>query len=438
MSHIGTITNWRLHPPFYYGWLVLGTAALGTFAATGVAQIVLGGIQNLIFEDMGWDRGTIAYAVTIGTLASGFLSPFVGRLTDRYGPRGLMPLGVLVLGVCLFGIAGTRAVWHFYLAYIIGRTIANPTLTGVAPRTAAVNFFQRKRNFALGLSLMARPVAGSINIQAISLVAQARSWRFAFRALGVFSLALAIPLFLVMRRRPEDIGLRPDGDTGPRSATESASRTPPADGAREFEWRAGEAVLTPTFWLIVMSAALVILTDGAMTFQVVPYLKDSGLSQTVAAGALSVGTLLGALAIPAMGYVADRFDPRRLALVTLPTTGAVAALFLVSDSGEVGFVVFIVWGTVSGGANILSSMMLAQYFGRASFGSITGLMGPVQMGALGLGPTFGAVLYNLTTGYTALFLYAVTGYAVAALLIFGTRAPPLPRRALAQSRPSEV
>ena len=241
-----------------------------------------------------------------------------------------------------------------------------------------------------------------------------------------------------MRRRPEDIGLRPDGDTGPRSVVDSASRTPPPEGDREFEWRAGEAVLTSTFWLIVMSAALVILTDGAMTFQVVPYLKDSGLSQTVATGALSVGTLLGALAIPAMGYVADRFDPRRLALVTLPTTGVISALFLVSDSGDIGFAVFIVWGTVSGGANILSSMMLAQYFGRASFGSITGLMGPVQMGALGLGPTFGAVLYNLTTGYTALFLYAVTSYAVAALLIFGTRAPQLPRRALAQTRPSEA
>ena len=145
MSYFSTITDWRPHPPFYYGWLVLGTAALGTFAATGVAQIVLGGIQNLIFEDMGWDRGTIAYAVTIGTLASGFLSPFVGRLADRYGPRGLMPLGVVILGICLFGIAGIGAVWHFYVAFIIGRAIANPILTGVVPRTAAVNFFRRKR-----------------------------------------------------------------------------------------------------------------------------------------------------------------------------------------------------------------------------------------------------------------------------------------------------
>ena len=431
------ITNWRPRPPFYYGWLVLGTAALGTFAATGVAQIVLGGIQNLIFEDMGWDRATIAYAVTIGTLASGFLTPFVGRLVDRYGPRGLVPFGALVVGVSLFGIAGTSAVWHFYLAYIVGRAIANPTLTGVVPRTVAVNFFRRKRNLALGLSLMARPVGGSINIQAISFVAQARGWRFAYRALGAFSLVLAVPLFLVMRRRPEDIGLRPDGDTGPRPVGDSATRTP-REGVREFEWRAGEAVLTSTFWLILTAAALVILTDGAMTFQVVPYLKDVGLSQTLAAGALSVGTLLGALAIPPMGYLADRFDPRSLALVALPTTGLVSVLFLVSDSGDVGFVVFIVWGTVSGGAHILTTMMMAQYFGRASFGSITGLMGPVQMGALGIGPTFGAVLYSLTTGYTAFFVYAVAGYAVAALLILGTRPPRLPRRALAENRPSEA
>ncbi len=150
MSAIRSLAGWRLNTPFYYGWLVLGVAALGAFAATGVAQVVLGGIQNLIFEDMGWDRSTIAFAVTAGTWTSGLLTPLVGRLVDRHGPRGLMPIAALIVGVCFFGIAGIQSVWQFYLAYIIARTIANPNLVGVVPRTVAVNFFQRKRNLALG------------------------------------------------------------------------------------------------------------------------------------------------------------------------------------------------------------------------------------------------------------------------------------------------
>ncbi len=117
-----------------------------------MAQVVLGGIQNLILEDLGWDRRTIAFAVTAGTWTSGLLTPFIGRLVDRHGPRGLMPIVALIVGVCFFRIAGIRCVWQFYLAYVIARTIANPNLVGVVPRTVAVNFFQRKRNLALGLT----------------------------------------------------------------------------------------------------------------------------------------------------------------------------------------------------------------------------------------------------------------------------------------------
>ena len=97
----------------------------------------------------------------------------------------------------------------------------------------------------------------------------------------------------------------------------------------------------------------------------------------------------------------------------------------------VGFVVMVVWGISSGGLTILGNMMLADYFGRSSFGTISGLMGPIQLGFLGLGPTFGAVLFSLTDGYTALFAYAVFAYFVAMLLIYRVRAPRLPQGAVA-------
>ena len=84
----------------------------------------------------------------------------------------------------------------------------------------------------------------------------------------------------------------------------------------------------------------------------------------------------------------------------------------------------------SGGLNVLSGMMLAQYFGRGSFGSIVGLMGPIQLGALGFGPALGAVVYGVTGGYTMLFLYGIAAYIGAAALMYGARPPRLPRRAL--------
>ncbi len=400
-------------------------ASLGTYAATGVAQVVIGGIQNLIFEDLGWDRSTIAFAVTAGTWMSGLLAPIFGRLVDQHGPRRLMPPAALIAGVSFIALAGIREVWHFYAAYMIARAIANPALVGVVPRTVAVNFFHRKRNLAIGLVSTFRPVSGAINIQFISVIAAASSWRVAYRLLGVFSILLVVPLFLIMRKRPEEIGLRPDGDesSGSIRPSSSASSRGGRTSSIDESWSAGEALATSAFWLIVSAEMLTILTSSTVGFQMVPFLVDSGISQPIAVIALSLSSLLGALVNPVWGVLADRYQPRILATMATAVTLVTAALFIPTGGGSGGFVVAIVWGIASGGLNVLGSMMLAQYFGRASFGTITGLTGPFQMGFLGLGPTFGALLFRATDGYSVIWFYALGAYAVATVLIFSARRP---------------
>ncbi|MYE54640.1 MAG: MFS transporter [Chloroflexi bacterium] len=430
ISLLKTLADWRPRTPFYYGWLILAMSAVGTYAATGSTQLVFGGVQNFIFEDMGWDRSTIAYAVTAGTWASGLITPFVGRLADRYGPRGLMPIAAFIAGVAFFAIAGMQAVWHFYAAYIVARTIASPMLVGVVPRTAAVNFFSRRRNLALGISAMARPFGGAINIQIFSLIAIATSWRTAFQVQGIISLLIVIPLFLVMRRSPSDIGLRPDGaseSAEPRSRRYAAQQAQLASRP-EQDWSAGQAARTPAFWLIIIAESLVILMSGTIHFQIVPYLRDVGVSHAVAAGALSISSLLGSLGNPFWGWLSDLFSPRRLALITLAISGAAVSLFLIVPEGRVSVAVVILYGTIAGGLNILGHMMIAQYFGRSSFGSITGLMGPFQTGALGLGPTLGAIIYRITGGYRAIYLFGVLSYILAFACIIAARPPRLPNQ----------
>ena len=425
MTLLKTIADWRPRTPFYYGWLILAMSAVGTYAATGSTQLVFGGVQNFIFEDLGWDRSTIAYAVTAGTWASGLITPFVGRLADRYGPRGLMPIAAFIAGVSFFAIGGMQTVWHFYAAYIVARTIASPMLVGVVPRTAAVNFFSRRRNLALGISAMARPFGGAINIQIFSLIALAASWRAAFHVQGIISLLIVIPLFLVMRRHPSDIGLQPEGAAESAEPHNRRSTAPAAQVASrtQQDWTASQASRTPAFWLIIAAESLVILMSGTINFQIVPYLRDIGISPAVAAGALSISSLLGSLGNPFWGWLSDLFSPRRLALITLAISGAAVSLFLIIPEGRLSIAVVILYGTIAGGLNILGHMMIAQYFGRSSFGSITGLMGPFQTGALGLGPTLGALLYRITGGYRTIYLLGVLSYILAFACIIVARPP---------------
>ena len=301
--------NWRPQTPFYYGWLILGISSMATFGATGVSQVVLGGIQVYISEDTGWDPSTFSYAATAGTWCSGLIAPFIGRLADRYGPRWLMSTGLLIAGVCFLLLSGVSAVWQFYVAYVISRAVSNPVLIGLVPRTAAVNFFRRRRNIALAMVSTFRPIAGAINIQIFALIALSQTWREGFRYLGIFSLVLVIPVILLMRRRPEDIGLQPDGAAAPSGAGTTALSGRPSSLSSEPSWTVRQAARTRTYWLIVATACVGTMASSSVGFSLVPYLVEgAGLSFAAAAGVLSFGTVLS---IATWAGVCSRTGSRR-------------------------------------------------------------------------------------------------------------------------------
>ncbi len=445
---LSAIVGWRPRPPFYYGWLVLATAGLGAFVATGVAQTVLGGVQDLIADDMGWSRSTIALAATAGTWTSGLTMPFVGRLVDRYGPRYMMLAAALVVGCCYLALGGVSSVWQFFVAYIIARSLAGPNLQNVVPRTVAVNFFRRKRNLALGITALNRIGGEALNLLIITSVAAASGWRIAYRSLGVVALPLAIPLFLIMRKRPEDIGLLPDGDDPARRVARarrfaqprSSERPAPAAQDGEFDWRLSEVVFVPSFWYIVWAEFVGVTVTAAVAFQLVPFLHDSGMPYPAAVGALTISVLLGGLSVPLLGHLSDMFTIKRLVIAGLLATmvptlafaalGASGALGLPGglDIPSVGFYIAIVWGISSGGIPIVGSMMLGNYFGRTTFGTLTGLTGPFRTAAMGLGPSLGALVYDITGDYPAIFVIAAVAYVAAVALTSAVRHPQLPAR----------
>ncbi len=402
--------------------------AMGTYAATGSAQVTLAGIQTLIYEDTGWSRESIALAVTLGTWTAGFLTPLFGKLSDTLGPRLIMPISSIIIGLCFYVIAGMSAVWHFYLAYIVARGLGNPVLIGVMPRTVAVNFFDRRRNFALSLVPMARPCFGAINVQIITFIAIHSSWRTSYKLLGSYSILLFLPLIIFMRRTPEEIGLVPDGKKhkriidGAKKSVET-SRTSHSANLEDNSWTTKETVKTTSFWFIVSAEFLIILTSGTIGFQIVPFLSDSGYSLKIAAAVWSISSLLNAFSNPLWGFLSDKYSPRKLVLYALCICIAVTTTFLIFDPRQAGIISSIMWGASSGGLTILGGMLIARYFGRKSFGTISGITGPFQTCGLGLGPILGAILYNTTEEYTILFVSAICFYLIAAILFLFAKRP---------------
>ena len=384
---------------------------MGALIATSVAQTVLGGIQDLIGQETGWDRKTIALAATLGTWSSGLTMPFIGRLVDRFGPRWMMLIAANMVAIGCIYLSNSSTFFEFLFAYIVIRAVAGPNLQNLIPRAVAANFFSRRRNFAIGITTLNRILSESVNIQAITLLATSFSWRIAYRVLGITAIPLSVPIFLVMRHKPEDIGQLPDGD----GASASNKSQENVEGAPLAIIR---IIALRSFWLILIGEFIAVTSTSMIIFQVVPYLLDSGMNQNLAAAALTIGNALGGLSVPGWGYLADRYTTERLAVVILICSIAVTLSLLLVPHGNLQFILVVTWGTVTAVIFVLGSMMLGTVFDRRSFGTVIGITGPSRTAAMGLGPYIGAVAASWYGDYTPIFIAATVGYSLVIALYF--------------------
>jgi MFS family permease len=407
--------------PFFYGWVIAGTSlVVAAFSATS-SQLVMGIMLKPISDEFGTTRSATAAAITIGTVAGGLLSPLAGALADRFGARYLTPAAAICASVGLFALAGMNALWQFYVAYAVVRAVSNTFLSGVTPMTSMVNWFRRMRGRTIGILGMAVPLGSAAWIFVGQLIIDSAGWRAAFAAfgLGVALVGIIPPLFL-LRRRPEDVGLRPDGALATVEIAPTA-----ASGGVSLRL----AIQTSAFWAISFSMFAAILASGAIAFHMPAYLTDRGYPATVAATALSVFAVSGSVSAGLWGYLSERVSERILSIVTMVGAAAAVALLAQPDLGSIVLPVAAALGFAARGESALLNLIVARYFGRASYGRITGAMQPLNMLALGTGPLLASVSYDQRGDYAAVFAVAIVLFLAGALTISQMREPRMDKLA---------
>jgi sugar phosphate permease len=399
----------------------------GSFAAVS-SQPFMAVMLKPMTDDLGWSRTEATTAISLGTIGTGFVSPFIGRVADRLGARWLIPIGGVLLSVAFVLLAGVSALWQFYVVYILARSIASPCVSGVGAQTTMVNWFARKRGRAMGLVVMTFPLANAVQAPIAQWLMEHIDWRGVFLATGVATALFVIaPAAVLLRRRPEDIGMFPDGASGPPQG-----RAGPPGSERDFDFTLQQAIRTRVFWLLVVASFLSILGGGAVSFHQVAYYQDLGLSATIAATSVSAFTLAGAFSSGLWGFLSERVSERMLA-AGLTAAGAVVVLGLLQVRSEpVALLASGAFGLTTRGGGTLFNLLLAGYYGRANFGAISGFFGTFSSIGLGTGPFVGALLFDLTGGYRTLFIFlSITYLMTAAILLFFVRQPPVPRAATA-------
>ncbi|MEX0803776.1 MAG: MFS transporter [Candidatus Binatia bacterium] len=412
---------------FYYGWIIVGVAMLAGFLGSGVSNVTMSVVLKPITEDLGWSRTLTSSAITIGSVAGGLLAPLLGPMGDRLGPRFLLPFGAALVGVLVMGLSLTHEPWQFYATFVPARALAETLLTGVVPMTAVTNWFYLKRPRAIGLVALSVPL-GSF---ALSLIYQfmiaTYGWRSAFMMLGIaLWLFVVVPGVFFLRRQPEDIGMLPDGAlSAAEGLKQPAVKAKPATETTEQSWSLKDALRTRSMWLLVAASTLFSISTGGIAFHMVAYFTDMKIQPAIAVGALSVMALTGAFGSGLWGTLAEKIHPRRLGVTTMLLSAAAVALLTQVRIAPMAFVVSILFGLSARGGFVLIHILLARYFGRRSFGAITGVLEPFHKGGLGLGALLAGVAFDFSGSYQIVFLFFLGNYLFAAALTLFARQPPM-------------
>lgn len=409
----------------FYGWGIVATSVLVSFAQVPMYGPVLSVFVVPLSEDMGWSRGEISVAFTAGSLFGSLVSAVVGRQLDRYGARpALVVAGMIMTGV-LVGLALMQEVWQFWGLFGLGRTAA---LAGVNLGTAVAvgNWFVRKRGRAIsfiGVGLRAGQALYPLVI--ISPIIVAFSWRYAYGALAVITLLLiVVPSWLFIRRRPEDYGLLPDGESV--ELTSDGDQPQPLLQDVEDSFTLAEARRTGAFWLITIATMTVVFAQTSVNLHAVASVVDRGMNESLSG--VFVFIIMGTAALSAYGWgmLMDRIHVRwATALATVFSAGSMVVIVFASNAW-LAFGFAVLFGLGTGGWTLAQTLLFSNYFGRRHLGAIRGLS-TVLAGPFGAaGPLLAGVIRDTTGSYTLSFMIFLVALAVVFLCLVLARPPKRP------------
>ncbi|HLY43988.1 MAG TPA: MFS transporter [Stellaceae bacterium] len=381
--------------PVFYGWIVLLCLCCAGFSRQGPAVATLSIFVEPLTREFGWSRTALSGAVSLGGVLAAITAPLIGPVLDRRGSRLVLCGAVLINGVALMLLSLTNSLATFYLLFCAARMNWAAAFDLGLYGTLS-NWFVRRRIFASGIATLAQ----QIGLVAMPLIAQFAilrdGWRSGWLAIGVVTLVVGlVPTWLLLVRRPEDLGLSPDGGPSAASgeaATEGRIAVEPAYSRRQ-------AIGTASFWFLLLFTALVYPVQAGVSLHQAPYLIERGIDPTIAATIVSVFSAMSAVATVACSLLPPAIPVR----YKLAATGAIVALgvalMLAVATAAQGYLAAAVFGFGIGAVLTLVPVAWADYFGRTHFGAIRGIALSAQVLAQAAGPLMSGALRDMTGDY---------------------------------------
>jgi MFS family permease len=391
---------------FFYGWTIVAVGFLAHIASAFSISSTLSVFLKPLSNDLGISRGVFSLIRSGEILIGAAAAPLVGTLIDRYGGRWLMAVGGLVSGAGFLLLGQARDFSQFLLFRWLLVSPGDALMGSMVVNVSISRWFVRMRGRALALAGMGHGLAKvGMPLLAASLIVHA-GWRGAWAVFGLLTLALVVgPSLLFMRRRPEDMGLLPDGGSQNASGTPGnaagSSRARPS--ATDVAWSRSEALRTPAFWLIVITFGVAHVGVSGLNLHVFSFVSDQGHPEMVAALVMSTIAFTQFSTPIVWGLLAERSNIGRLIMAKFLIQAAGILVALSSPGLLPLYAGFFLYGIGMGGTSILAEMIWANYFGRISLGKIRGMGSLLTHAFSAGGPPFFGFLFDATQSYLLSF-----------------------------------
>ena len=375
-------------------------------------------------REFGWNRAHLSLAFSLSRAEGTVMGPVAGYLVDKIGPRRMVFFGLPVMGVGFILFSRVDNLWQFYGAFVLASMGAGFG-TWLPMMTVLNHWFQKRRAMAMSLAMEGFALGGVLLIPALAWAIDPDEpgrlgWRLTAAGIGVVLIVLAWPVSRLIRNRPEEYGLLPDGRREDQS--ESGERGGSGQGQTEgadFTWQ--EALRTRPFWLITVGHSATSIVIVTLTVHLGPMLTDLGYSLQMVAWVVSTYTGVGAVFTLVGGYIGDRV-PMHLALFGFSVIQSTAVVILLS-AGTLPMVLLfaVVLGIGFGGRTPMTTAIRGVYFGRRAFASITGIsMIPMNIMLL-VFPLFAGIMFDAVGSYQIPFsvLAIVSFFGSAMFLLLG-------------------
>ena len=384
----------------YYGWAVLSAGVLSSFATVPTQGPVMGIFVQPIRDDLEWSATAISFGFVLGSVSGGFFSWAIGGLLDRKGSRAVMSVSGLLIALTMVGLASMQQPWHFWIAFGLARGIATSGAQ-LATMVSLASWFVRRRGRVVGLIGVGQRFGQTVLPLCLVAIIDVLSWRAAWLVLGgMVVLLLTVPSALLVRRRPEDYGLLPDGERAEEETPEGISAR-----AEQIEntWTLSEAKRTRTLWLLIAAQGGVVLGLNATNLFMAASLQDGGLSLALAATATTIFAGAASLSAVPWGLLLERVHTRYLGMASTAMLAIALMIAPVASSFPVAVGFALLYGLAVGAWTVTSRMLFANYFGRRYFGSIRGFAAPFMVLVNPLGPLLAGYVRDTRGSYDLAF-----------------------------------